>query len=93
MDRRLLQEAELLNNYLHKSTRFIYSMLYNACFEFGWISCGVKPFCDASLFVIVCVCVCVLICRRPLILCVEKQLIGEHLQEILDKGMCIYTVY
>ena len=25
--------------------------------------------------------------RKPLILCVEKQLIGEHLQEILDKGM------
>ena len=27
--------------------------------------------------------------RKPLILCVEKQLIGEHLQEILDKGMYI----
>ncbi|CAI8003654.1 Cullin-4A [Geodia barretti] len=44
VDRRLQQEMELLNNYLHKST------------------------------------------RKPLILCVEKQLIGEHLQEILDKG-------
>jgi cullin-4 len=44
VDRRLQQEMELLNNYLHKST------------------------------------------RKPLILCVEKQLIGEHLEEILDKG-------
>ena len=26
--------------------------------------------------------------RKPLILCVEKQLIGEHQNEILDKGMC-----
>ena len=25
--------------------------------------------------------------RKPLILCVEKQLVGEHLQEILDKGV------
>jgi hypothetical protein len=24
--------------------------------------------------------------RKPLILCVEKQLVGEHLQEILNKG-------
>ena len=26
------------------------------------------------------------LCRKPLILCVEKQLIGEHEKEILDKG-------
>ena len=30
-------------------------------------------------------CVLVLL-RKPLLLCVEKQLIGEHQQEILDKG-------
>ena len=29
--------------------------------------------------------------RKPLILCVEKQLIGEHLQEILDKG--VYEIW
>lgn len=28
--------------------------------------------------------------RKPLILCVEKQLIGEHLEEILDKGTCLH---
>ena len=26
------------------------------------------------------------IIRKPLIMCVEKQLIGEHLHEVLDKG-------
>ena len=30
--------------------------------------------------------------RKPLILCVEKQLIGEHLEEILDKGTCTYCI-
>ena len=24
--------------------------------------------------------------RKPLIMCVEKQLVGEHMKEILDKG-------
>lgn len=31
-------------------------------------------------------------CRKPLVMCTEKQLIGEHLKEILDKGIHLVQV-
>ena len=36
---------------------------------------------------------CFLFSRKPLIPCVEKQLLGQHLSSILQKGKFILTVY
>ena len=76
VDRRLQQEMELLNNYLHKSTRYVMdtsNWRLRTPFALCTLCKNISGLCFLH--------------RKPLILCVEKQLVGEHLEEILDKGM------
>ena len=75
VDRRLSQESDRLLHYLHKSTRSASHPAFSP-----------PPLTPSSPYALLSPTVGSLRCRKPLMLCVEKQLIGEHQQEILDKG-------
>ena len=75
VDKRLSQENDRLLHYLHKTTRYTsHCLLCNFTHKFNIDKC----LCCYTGY------------RKPLILCVEKQLVGEHQEEMLKKGTPAY---